>query len=160
MAGDIFAKERAIVTLTSSGGSLADLTAGVANGTADFDARTGGNAPDDMLCTFELLCQWTTITGILSGKLVAALYLVPLLDGTNLPDVNTTSGTSAIPPSAYVASFSAIAQAVTNTNMRFPSNPVPIYNPLLYRPYLLNQSGQTMSANWTLRVVSARAQYT
>ena len=159
MAGDIRAKERAIVTLTSTGGSLTNGSAGAANGTADLDARSSGNAPDDLVCQFELVCQWATITSIVKGTVAAELYLVPLLDGTNLPDVDTTSGSSALPYSAFAGSFTCIKAPGANTNMRFVSGEVSI-NPVLYRPYILNKSGQTIAANWTLKVVPIQAQYT
>lgn len=158
MAGDIFAKERAIVTLTSSGASLTNNSAGVANGTADLDARSTGNAPDDLQCQLEFTCQWATITGIVNGTNCADLYLVPILDGTNLPDIDLTAGASNLPYATYVGSFGAIKAPTANTNMRFIS-PVVQLAPRLYRPYIKNVSGQTISANWTLKVVSDRGQY-
>lgn len=159
MAGDIRAKERAIVTLTSSGASLTNGSAGVANGTADLDARSTGNVPDDLRVRFELTCQWATITGITAGLVVAELYLVPLLDGTNLPDIDTTAGSSRLPYSCMVTEFEVPKAPVANTNMRLISRPVDI-DPFLYRPYLKNVSGQTKSANWTLRAVGVQGQYT
>jgi len=158
MAGNIFAKERAIVTLTSTGASLTTGTAGAANGTADLDARTGGNAPDDLRAQFELTCQWVTVTGLVANTVIGELYLVPALDGTNFPDLDTSGGV--LPMSTYVGSFVATKAPTSNTNMRFIS-PVVDLMPVLYRPYLKNPTGtQTISANWTLKVVSAQAQYT
>lgn len=159
MAGDIRAKERSIVTLTTSGGSLTTGSAGAANGTADFDARSGGNFPDDLQAQFELVCQWATITSIVAGTIAAELYLVPLLDGTNLPDVDTTSGSSRLPYAAYVGAFECTKAPTANTNMRFVSGNI-AFNPLLLRPYILNKSGQTISANWSLKAVSVQGQYT
>ncbi len=159
MAGDLRAKERAAVTLTSSGSSLTTLSAGAANGTADFDARSTGNAPDDLQAQFELTCQWATITSIVKDTVVADLYLVPLLDGTNLPDIDLTGGSSALPYSAYAGSFVATKAPTANTNARYVTGNV-IFNPMLLRPYILNKSGQTISANWTLKAVSVQAQYT
>lgn len=159
MAGDIRAKERAIVTLTSTGASLTNGSAAVANGTADFDARSSGNAPDDFEAAFELIVQWATITGITVNTAVAELYLVPILDGTNLPDIDLTAGSSALPAPTFVGVFVATKAPTANTNARFVSGAVN-FNPLLYRPYILNKSGQTMTANWTLKAVSVQAQYT
>lgn len=159
MAGDIRAKERAIVTLTSSGASLSSGSAGAANGTADLDARSGGNAPDDLQARFELTAKWTTTTGIVAGTQVAELYLVPKLDATNLPDIDTTSGTSRLPAGTYVAAFDATKAPTSATDARFVTGAVDLF-PALYTAYILNRSGQTMSANWTLKVVSAQAQYT
>lgn len=159
MAGDLKAKEQAIVTLTSSGASMTSGSAAVANGTADFDARSGGNAPDDLQGQFELICQWATITGIVANQIIAELYLVPLLDGTNLPDIDLTAGASVLPAGTYVAPFTATKTPTAATNTRFIS-PNVLFNPLLMRPYILNRAGQTMSVNWTLKFVSVKGQYT
>ena len=157
--GNIAAKERAIVTLTTTGASLATGSAGVANGTADFDARSTGNFPDDFQAQFELVCQWATITSIVAGTIAAELYLVPILDGTNLPDVDLTAGSSRIPFSTFVGVFECPKAPTANTNMRFVSALVS-FNPLLMRPYILNRSGQTITANWSLKAVSVQGQYT
>ncbi len=159
MAGDIRAKERSIVTLTTTGGSLTTGSAGAANGTADFDARSGGNFPDDLQAQFEFVCQWATITSIVAGTIAAELYLVPILDGTNLPDVDTTSGSSRLPFATLAGFFECTKAPTANTNMRFVSANV-LFNPTLMRPYILNKSGQTISANWSLKAVSVQAQYT
>lgn len=159
MPGDLRAKERAIITLTSTGGSLTTGSAGAANATADFDARSTGNAPDDLQAQFELTCQWATITGIAAGTVVAELYLLPIADGTNAPDIDITAGSSRLPYAAYVGTFEATKAPTANTNARFVSGNV-IFNPMLLRPYILNKSGQTITANWALKVVSVQAQYT
>lgn len=159
MAGNLAAKERAIVTLTTTGASITNGSAAAANATADFDARSGGNAPDDFQAVFEWLGQWATITGIVANTVVAELYLVPIADGTNLPDVDLTSGSSAFPGGTLVGLFTASKTPTANTNFRIPSSRVD-FDPLLYRPYILNRSGQTMSNNWTLRAVSVQGQYT
>lgn len=159
MAGDLRAKERAPVTLTSSGASLTTGSAGVANGTADFDARSTGNFPDDLQAQFELTCQWATVTSIVKDTVVAELYLLPAVDGTNFPDIDTTSGSSALPAAAYAGSFVATKAPTANTNARFVT-PNVAFNPMLHRPYILNRSGQTISANWTLKAVSVQGQYT
>lgn len=156
MAGNITAKERAAVTLTSSGASIATGSAGSAN---DIDFRAGGNAPDDFEAVYELTCQWATITGIVAGTVVAELYLVPKLDGTNAIDIDTTASTSVIPGTCYAGAFQAAKAPVANTNMRFISPPEASH-PLLYTAYIINRSGQTMTANWTLKAVSTQGQYT
>lgn len=159
MAGDLRAKERAIITLTSTGSSLTTGSAGVANATADFDTRSTGNAPDDLQAQFELTCQWATITGIAAGTVVAELYLLPIADGTNAPDIDITAGSSRLPYAAYVGTFEATKAPTANTNARFVGGNV-TFNPMLLRPYILNKSGQTITANWSLKVVSVQAQYT
>lgn len=159
MAGLIAARERAIVTLTTTGASIATGSAAAANATADFDARSTGNFPDDLQAQFELVCQWATITSIVAGTIAAELYLVPILDGTNLPDVDLTAGTSRLPYSTYVGAFECTKAPTASTNMRFVTGNV-TFNPTLMRPYILNRSGQTISANWSVKAVSVQAQYT
>lgn len=159
MAGNLAAKERAIVTLTTAGASIASGSAAVANATADFDARSTGNFPDDLQAQFELTCQWATITGIVAGTVVAELYLLPILDGTNLPDIDLTATSSRLPASALVGVFEATKTPTASTNARFISGNV-TFNPLLHRPYILNRSGQTMAVNWTVKAVSVMGQYT
>lgn len=159
MPGDLRAKERGIVTLTTTGASMVNGSAAVANGTADFDARSTGNFPDDLQAQFELVCQWATITSIVAGTIAAELYLVPLLDGTNLPDMDLTSATSRLPYSTFVGTFECTKVPTATTNMRFVTGNVS-FNPALMRPYILNRSGQTISANWSLKAVGVQGQYT
>lgn len=158
MAGDIFAKERAIVTLTSTGASGTTGSA-VAAGT-DFDTTSAGNFPDDLFARFELTCQWATITNVIKDVVAADLYLVPKTDGTNLPDLDATSGSSTLPYNCYVGSFVCTKAPTANTNMRFVSPIIQVDMPQIYTAYILNKSGQTISANWILKAVSARGQYT
>lgn len=157
MAGDIRQKERAIVTLTSTGASLSNGSAGAAG--TDFDARAAGNFADDMAAQFELTCQWATVTGIAAGTVVADLYLLPKMDGTNLPDIEATSGASKLPFAAFVGSFEAQKTPTAATNARFVSAAVQ-FNPLLFTAYIINRSGQAISANWTLKAIGVQGQYT
>ena len=157
MAGEIFSKERGAVTLTSSGSSLTNGSAGAAG--TELDCTSGGNGAEDFQGQFELIAQWATTTGIVLNTVVAELYLVPKLDGTNLPDVDLTAGSSALPSPTFAGVFVAVKAPSTNTDMRFISASIP-FNPFKYTAYILNRSGQTISANWTLKVVSVRAQYT
>lgn len=157
MGGDLRAKERAAVTLTSAGASITSGSAAAA-GTA-LDARSAGNAADDFQAVFELTVQWATITSIAAGTIIAELYLVPKLDGTNLPDVDVTAGSSVLPASTYAGVFTATKAPAPNTDAKFVSARVE-FDPLLYNAYILNRSGQTMTANWTLKAVSVQAQYT
>jgi hypothetical protein len=157
MAGDLKAKERAIVTLTSAGASI--TTGSASNAGTTFDARSGGNFPDDLAAQFELTCQWATITGIIAGTAVADLYLLPALDGTNYPDIDVTAGTSKLPAVCYAGSFEAQKTPTATTDARFVS-PIVSFNPLLFKAYILNRSGQTITANWTLKAVGVQGQYT
>ena len=156
MPGDIFLKEGTIATLEASGGSLTTGTA-VAS-TTNLDCRSGGlaGAVQNINALFELVCAWVTVPAV--GAVAAELYLVPALDGTNFPNVNTTGGSSVIPYTTYKGNFPITVLPVTTVNMRFVSDAVRL-RPLLYRVYILNRSAQTISSTWTLKVMSARIQY-
>lgn len=155
--GDIKGKEASILTLTSSGASLTNGSGGAAG--TDMDCRSGGNAAQHLRAQFELTCQWSTITGIVKDTVAAMLYLVPKLNGTNAPDVDTTAGSSAFPQPCFIDVFSCVKAPTSNTNMILVTNVVEL-SPKLYTAYVLNKSGQTISANWTLKVVPEMAQYT
>lgn len=156
MAGSILLKEQAIVALTTTGASLASGSAGQAG---QLDARAGGNAADMFAALFSLTAQWATVTGIAAGTVMADLYLVPAIDGTNFPDIDTTSGAAYIPFTMKAGSFIASKSPPASTNMLFQSSQVDLM-PVLHNVYILNKSGQTMSANWSLKVLAAAAQYT
>src|SRR6266853_3703789 len=153
MAGDIFLKEGSIFTLESSGSSLTTGTAVAATNT--FDARSGGSVGvvQNREAIFEFLCQWSSVTGISAGTVAAELYLLPSVDGTNYPDVDTTGSTSFISYPAFACNFSCSKAPTGSTNMRFHSPHIRI-RPLLYKAYMLNRSGQTISATWTLKILS------
>jgi hypothetical protein len=156
MAGNILLKEQAIVTLTSTGASLATGSAGLAG---QLDARAGGNAADMFAALFSLTAQWATVTGIAAGTVAADLYLVPAIDGASFPDIDTTAGASYIPYTMKAGSLIAAKAPTANTNALFQSAPVDLL-PTLYNVYIVNKSGQTISANWALKVLAAAAQYT
>ena len=161
MAGDILWKERAIATITSTGASATNLSAVSAG--ADIDFRAAGGNADDETGVFELTCQWGVIGSIAAGTIIADLFLVPKMDGTNASQqLDTTAGASYIPFTCRVGGFIAAKVATANTDTKFISNTlegIPLL-PLLYTPYILNRSGQTIAANWTLKLISARHQYT
>lgn len=159
MPGELFWKERAIITLTSTGASLTNLSGGAAG--TDLDVRALGNAADDESAVFELTCQWGIVTGIAAGTLLADLYLVPKMDGTNLPQIDLTAGASYIPFAFRVGSFVAAKVPTAATDTRFVTNAldaIPVL-PLLYTAHLINKSGQTISVNWILKVITAKRQY-
>ena len=108
---------------------------------------------------FELLCNWATVTGIVLNTIVAELYLVPLFGGVDLPDIDLTAGSSALPLPSYASPFRCVKAPTAATNMRFISDTVQ-FNPFLFRTYLLNRSGQAMSAGWQVRDMSVQDQYT
>jgi hypothetical protein len=157
MAGNLLLKEQPIVTLTTTGASLTTGSAGVA--ATQLDCRASGNAADMFTALFSLAAQWATVTGITAGTTIADIYLVPAIDGSNFPDIDTTAGASYIPYPHRAGSFVAPKTPATNTNMLFQSAPVDLL-PVLYNVYLINRSGQTISANWTIKAVAVAAQYT
>ena len=159
MAGDIFLKEGTIFTLESSGGSLTTGTAVAASTT--FDVRSNGSAGviQNREAIFELVCQWSTVTGIVAGTVAAELYLLPAIDGTNYPDVDTTGGASFISFTSFAGNFSCSKAPTASTNMRFNSQHIRL-RPLLYKAYILNRSGQTIASTWTLKILTNRDQYT
>jgi len=156
---NIFWNEQAILTLTSAGGALVQNGGGIANGTASLDVRTGGNAAENFTAGFELsVLQWATITNITIGTVIADLFLVPVLDGTNAPSVTiTNASTDFIAPNYRVGSFISGVIPVANTSIRSAVINVDL-QPFLYTPYLINRSGQTFTANWVLKFVSAKVQ--
>lgn len=155
--GDLASKTGASVTLTSSGSSLSSGSGAAAS--VDFDCRTAGNFANDFQVVFELVGQWSTITNIVAGTIATEIYMVASLDGTNFPDVDLTASSSRAQYNAYVGIFEFPKAPTASTNLRFISTSVDLM-PLLYRVYIINRSGQTMSAAWTLKAVSARGQYT
>jgi|SRR5580765_2112457 len=159
MANEIFYKDVAPTALTATAGTLADQTA-VLLGLMDL---RGAGSVANLILNFEMiadiLCKFTTITGIIARKVVADLYLVPAVDGTNFADVDTTSGASYIPSNYRVGSFIAPFQFVTATNVRMATAQFDAY-PLKYNAYLQNVAGQTMTAGAVVTIAPARVQYT
>lgn len=157
MAGSILLKEQSIITLTSTGASLTTGSSGLAG--TQLDCRAAGNAADLFTASLSLTAQWATVTGIAAGTTIADIYLVPAIDGTNFPDIDTSTGASYIPFTMRVGSFVASKAPTATTNALFQSAPIDLM-PVLYNVYIINRSGQTISANWTLKALAAAAQYT
>lgn len=158
MAGTIRLQEGAIQTITSTGASASTGSAVLA-GTLDTRSSAGSATADMFAALFSLTAQFATVTNIAAGTTIADLYLVPAIDGTNFPDIDTTAGASYIPYTMRVGSFVASKAPTAATNALFQSNPVELM-PTLYNVYILNRSGQSLSANWTLKALAAAAQYT
>lgn len=158
MSGSLALKTGTAVTVTSSGGSA---TSGSAASAGDVDFRGSGTANliEQLMAFAELTCQWGTTTSIAGGTVVADLYLVPKLDGTNAVDIDSTSGSSYIPSNFRVGSFVAPKALSTSTDYRFATAVFDLF-PALYTAYIINRSGQTISSNWTLKLLAAEAQYT
>ena len=158
MANRLFLQDLPIYTLsTSNVASLTSKSGTTAVGNV-IDNRSSG-ATTAAAAMFSLQCQWSVTSGISVGTDVADLYLLPALDGTNYPSFDLTGGASAFPLNAYVASFIADAVPVVSTNVLLTSPIVELF-PVLYTAAILNQSGQTMTSSWTLKVVTAQGSYT
>jgi hypothetical protein len=156
MAGTIKFQEGSILTITS--GTPAAVNSGAAALAGALDCRSGGSAADMFAALFSLTGQFATVTGIAAGTTIADLYLVPAIDGTNFPDIDT-SAASYIPYTMRVGSFVAAKAPTASTNALFQSAPVELM-PVLYNVYVLNRSGQTLSGSWTLKALATAAQYT
>lgn len=124
----------------------------VAAGT-DLNAAAGGNVPDDYEAAFYLDCTFGSAPS--AGKRVE-LYLIPKVDGTNLPTVDLTAGASVLPRAFYRGSFEV---CLSQTGQKLAIEGVPL-SALLYTVYLLNKADADISANWTLKAVTSRDQYT
>ena len=159
MPGNLALKTGTAVTITSTGGSTTNGSATSA-GTIDLRAAGTANLIEELQAFMELTCQWATVTSIAAGTIAADVYLVPALDGTNYATV-TAAGAGA----DYIASTMRVGSCVvTNTptaatNYRYVTAPFDLF-PALYTVYILNRSGQTISANWTLKILPCEAQYT
>lgn len=144
-----------LIVLEASGASLATDVGLELTGTA-FNARLGAMSqiaqPRAFQC--ELTCQWATITGIDPGDGVAELYAVPSLDGTNYPAVKLTA-TAFLSPAWYKSTLTCSLAPTATVDMRFHTAEFAL-QPLLHKVYLVNRSGQTMTAGWTVRIMSFR----
>jgi hypothetical protein len=148
------------ITITSTGASTTNGSATSA-GAGSLDMRAGGTAGalEPIAGYFELTCQWATITNIVSGTIVADLYLVPSIDGTNYATVDTTASAGYISSANRFGSFTnPLASPSATTNYRF-SSPIGDCWPTLYTPYIINRSGQTISVNWALKFFPVEGQY-
>jgi hypothetical protein len=149
MSGNIFAKEASAVVLQNDNGSSLSNGNGTSISTT-LDNRSSGNGAQNFFGNFEL--KTAGFGSAPSAHQPLDLYLVPTLDGTNAADV-----TSSIPEATYyVGSFLTLN---SSSAKRFCLLNIPL-QPLLYTVYLVNNTGQTLSANWGLRVVTSQDQYT
>lgn len=149
MAGDIKQKYSGSSTQVQ-----ANTSAAIANGAAvalatTFDNRTGVNFAGTFVLTTN---GWGATTGI-AGTTID-LYGVPAADGTNYGEVDTT--TPLLPAPCYLGSFEVID---TNTIqiLALPSVPLP---PHQLKFYIKNNTGQQMSAGWTVDLYPELEQYT
>lgn len=146
---DIFLKQgTTTVVQNNTSSALANATA-VACATADLANQTNL----DEYVTFELVGGHASAPTIPAGHEV---YLVPALNGTDFGQVNTTTGSSYLPPSTSAGIIPVVASQ-TGSQRMVGSFRVPV-GPRLYKVYLLNRSGVQLSAGWTLTVYGGRYQ--
>jgi hypothetical protein len=158
MAGTIKWQEGSPITLTTTGASL---TTGSAGQAATLDCRSGGTAGaiDALVAQFSLSAAVAANTGIVAGTTCADLYLIPAIDGSSYPDFDTTAGSSYIPYPMRVGSFVFARVPTAGSALLLQSGSVELL-PYLYNVYIINRSGQTINANWTMKVAATAVQYT
>jgi hypothetical protein len=135
---DIKLKQGTTTTLEGNGSALANGAAVLAN-----DANLANQTNLDLRAMFELVGGFGVAP--VAGSALE-LYLVPAPDGTNFADADTSTPYLAI--NHYVGSFITVlaqtsAQRMTLDGVQLGARP--------YRAYLRNQSGQQLSAGWTLK---------
>lgn len=123
----------------------------VACATHDFD----NTSPLGFTASARLTTAgWGSTSGIDGTQI--SLYLVPYLDATNI-GTNPITGTAAgsFPPGTFAGSFQVEG---TGTVQYLDIQGIPI-GPYKYRAYVLNSTGQQMSANWTVDIWPETEQY-
>lgn len=115
---------------------------------ASGDVALWTNDDDAPLAVFALTCQWATVTSV-ANKRVALYARVMNVDGTSDP-VAPSVNRKAQPLGAFL-----VYAASTATNYLFDSGTVRLPNAggdQQYEFYLENQTGQTISSGWALKV--------
>lgn len=150
MATDYGLKQGTTTAVQTSGASasLANVTA-VACATANLANQT--NLDD--YATFELIGGFGSAPTLPQSLEV---YLVPANDGTNFADVNTTSGSSSLSSSQFAGTI-PVTLSQTGSQRMTSGARIPL-GPRLYKVYLLNRTGQTLSSGWSLTVYGGRYQ--
>lgn len=128
---------------TGTPGSIANAAFSAAG-----DVAAWTNDEDAPLAQFFLTAQWATVTGVANKRVILYARLLNV-DGT----------TDAVAPSAnrksiQIGAFNVYA-ASTGTNYLFESGLVRLPNAKAsqeYEFYLENQSGQTISSGWALKM--------
>jgi len=150
VAKEIHQLEQAVVSLETNGASQANNVQAAA-AIANLDCRAAGNAAEMFFADFELTVGFgsSPVAGV-----AIYLYLVPALDGTNFADVDATN--HVMPSNCLVGIFQVNKAQTAVQKLVVPGVQL---RPLLYKAYLDNQSAQTMSIGWLLKVVASQNQY-
>lgn len=127
-------------TLEANGGSIASAAVTIADDATYGIVADGASYPD---AEFVLVCQWATVTSI-ENKSIALLARDLDIDSTNDQFAPTATFNH-----RFIGAFN-ISAGSANTNQYFKLTAQDV--PKLAQYYLLNQSGQTISAGWTLKV--------
>ena len=128
---------------TGTPGSIATGSFSVAG-----DVALWTNDDDAPLAVFALTCQWATVTSV-ANKRVALYARVMNVDGTSDP-VAPSANRKWQPIGAFL-----VYAASPATNYLFDSGAVRLPNSSVdqqYEFYLENQTGQTISSGWALKV--------
>ncbi len=134
---DIKQKAGTSQTLEASGAAVSSNAAGHAD-----DANLDNTATLAFTCSFVLTTAFNSTVTVNED---IELYLVPMLDGTNEADKDTT--TPVFQPSHYAGTF---ITPTTGTGSRRMTIEGVAIGPYKYVARLWNKSGQTMTAGWTL----------
>ena len=153
MAGNIFWKEGSTVTVTSVGTSFAS---GLLVNCGQFDNSSTGSQPQYFVGRASFNAQWNSTSGIVNGTNICDMYMVPRIDRTNAPAV----GSSLASPNGYIGSFICATNTIAASSFVLFDSPDFELRPWLYDVYLINQSGQAIASSWTLKLITAEAQYT
>ncbi len=140
MANETIAAWGTEKTLEANGGSCANGAVIIADDATYSVVSDGANYPD---AEFVLVCQWATVTSIENKAIVL------LARDLDIDSTNDQSAPTATFNHRFIGSF-IIADGTSATNQYFKLTTQDV--PKLAQYYLLNQSGQTISAGWTLKV--------
>jgi len=119
----------------------------VSAGDLDFTAAgSNANLREMLFGRIRGTLKWATVTNIGAGTVIADVYFVPKLDGSNPPQIDTTAGTSFIPATYRVGELIAARIPTANTATIFDSRWFELHAEKV-TVYLLNRSGQTWNAS-------------
>lgn len=114
-----------------------------------LDNRGVSGGPAFFLNT-ELLTSQSGFGGNVAANSEIELYLVPSLDGTNFPVVDTAG--AVLPATSFVGSFITTVSgnaAAAASSVRIGLGSVPLM-PLKYQGYIKNNTGQTLTSGWSV----------
>lgn len=133
---DIKQKAGTVQTLANANGASTTNNSANAAGT-DLDNTT------ELAHTYSFELNGGFGSSVTAGEDID-LYLVPKLDGTNAAD----AGSAVYQPSHFAGTFITPTTGTAARRMTIEGVTV---GPYKYTAYLHNKSGQTLSANWTLK---------